>query len=171
MRPTLNPEDIANTAFQRLNDGGVLVSCVGADGQANLITVSWWLFGWFYRSRPMSVIAIRHDRHSFKLLEEVPEFVVAVPGPELRPAVDYCGTESGANVDKFAATGLTPVASYHVRPPSVAQCLANYECRVYEAVHPPHRLLTPEHRQRPLEQQHTIYFAEVLGVYGGVEQA
>jgi hypothetical protein len=27
-------------------------------------------------------------------------------------------------------------------------------------------LLTPEHRQRPIEQQHTIYFAEVLGTYG-----
>jgi len=26
-------------------------------------------------------------------------------------------------------------------------------------------LLTPEHRRRPLEQQHTIYFAEVLGTY------
>ena len=37
--------------------------------------------------------------------------------------------------------------------------------RTYTRVTPPHRLLTPEHRVRPLADQHTIYFAEVLGVY------
>jgi flavin reductase (DIM6/NTAB) family NADH-FMN oxidoreductase RutF len=167
MRKALDPAAIASVAFERLNDGGLLISCVGRDGRANLITVSWWLFGWFYHASPVSVIAIRRDRFSYHLLEEVPEFVVAVPGRELRQAVDYCGSHSGANGDKFAATGLTAIPSYHVRPPSVAECLANYECRIYEAVHPPHLLLTPEHRLQPLQRQHTIYFAEVLGVYAG----
>jgi flavin reductase (DIM6/NTAB) family NADH-FMN oxidoreductase RutF len=167
MREQLDPASIASFAYERLNDGGVLISCVGADGSPNLITVSWWLFGWFYHGRPVSVIAIRHDRFSYHLLEEVPEFVVAVPGPDLRQQADYCGTKSGADGDKFAATGLTAIPSYHVRPPSVAECVANYECRVYEAMHPPHMLLTPEHRSRPVGQQHTIYFAEVLGVYKG----
>ena len=37
----------------------------------------------------------------------------------------------------------------------------------YEKIAPPHRLLTPEHRQQPLQKQHTLYFAEVLGAYRG----
>lgn len=169
MRKQLNPSRMANLAYERLNDGGVLISCVDREGRANLITVSWWLFGWFYHNRPMSVIAIRPDRFSYGLLEAVPEFVVAVPTPEIRAAVDFCGSRSGRDYDKFAETGLTPVPSYDVAPPSVAECPVNYECRVYEAVHPPHRLLTPEHRAMPLDRQHTIYFAEVLGVYAGSE--
>ncbi len=39
------------------------------------------------------------------------------------------------------------------------------ECRIYHYEHPPHMILTPEHRQVPLEQQHTIYFAEVVGAF------
>lgn len=167
MREALDPKTLANYSLERLNDGGVLISCTGKEGKPNLITVSWWLFGWFYHGNPMSVIAIRPDRFSHHLLEEVPEFVVAIPTLEIRPAVDFCGKYSGRDHDKFAETGLTPVPSYHVRPPSVAECVANFECRIYEAVHAPHMLLTPEHRQQPLERQHTIYFAEVLGVYAG----
>jgi len=68
-------------------------------------------------------------------------------------------------VNKFAAAGLTALPSVHVRAPSILQCPINVECRVYTRIPPPHMLLTPEHRQRPLEQQHTIYFAEVLGTY------
>ena len=68
-------------------------------------------------------------------------------------------------MDKFAAAGLTRVPSAHVTPPSILECPINVECRVYAQVAPPHMLLTPEHRQRPLEEQHTIYFAEVLGAY------
>lgn len=169
MRAALDPRQTANLALERLNDGGVLVSCIGADGRPNLITVSWWLFGWFYHGNPISVIAIRRDRYSHQLLEAVPEYVVAVPSAEIRAAADFCGSHSGRDCDKFERTGLTPVASYHVRPPSVAECPVNYECRIYEAVHPPHRLLTPEHRAVPEDRQHTIYFAEVLGVYAGEE--
>lgn len=169
MRRQLDPRQVANLAYERLNDGGVLVSCVDRAGRPNLITVSWWLFGWFYHSRPMSVIAIRRDRFSYGLLEAVPEFVVAVPSAEIRAAVDFCGSRSGRDHDKFLETGLTAVPSYHVAAPSVAECPVNYECRVYEAVHPPHKLLTTEHRAMPLERQHTIYFAEVLGVYAGAE--
>ena len=71
----------------------------------------------------------------------------------------------GALPEAAKAAGLTPVPSVHVKPPSIAQCPINVECRIYTTIAPPHMLLTPEHRQRPLEQQHTIYFAEVLGTY------
>ena len=69
-------------------------------------------------------------------------------------------------MDKFAAAGLIPVPSVHVRAPSILECPIKIECRTYTSVAPPHMLLTPEHRRRPVEDQHTIYFAEVLGTYG-----
>lgn len=99
------------------------------------------------------------------MIEEVPEFVLGIPDDALQPAAALCGTRSGRDTDKFAAAGLTPVPSLHVRPPSIRECPLNIECRVYTKVAPPHLLLTPEHRQWPLAEQHTIYFAQVLGAY------
>jgi flavin reductase (DIM6/NTAB) family NADH-FMN oxidoreductase RutF len=80
-------------------------------------------------------------------------------------AVAFCGRESGQTCDKFKETGLTPVPSTYVRPPSIAECPVHVECSVYHKQRPPHFILTPGHREKPLEAQHTIYFAEVLGAF------
>ena len=79
-------------------------------------------------------------------------------------AVAYCGKQSGRATDKFAATSMTPFPSRYVTPPSIQECPVNIECRIYHKQHPPHQILTPDHRKAPISEQHTIYFAEVLGV-------
>jgi len=144
---------------------GVLLTSVGADGRPNAMTISWGLYGWFYHNHPVAVVAVRPACHTFRLLDEVAEFVLCVPTREIAEAVAFCGRRSGRDCDKFRETGLTPVASTHVRPPSIAECPVHVECRVYHKQRPPHCILTPEHRQRPLAEQHTIYFAEVLAAY------
>jgi len=166
-RRELDFGECLDAAYERLTHGGCLLNTVGPDGRPNTMTISWALLGTFYHGRPMAVVAVKPARHSFGLLEAVGEFVLSVPTPALAEAVATCGRESGRDGDKFAATGLTPVPSVGVRPPSIAQCPINIECRVYHAERPPHGILTPEHRREPVEEQHTIYFAEVLGTYAG----
>ena len=152
-------------AAMQPDGGGVLCTVADRAGGRNLLTLGWGQIGPAYRGNPVFIIAVAPPRYSWRFLEEVPEFVIAVPGPALRAAADLCGTRSGRDLDKFAAAGLTPVPSVHVQPPSILECPINVECRVYESVAPPHMLLTPEHRQAPVDQQHTIYFAQVLGTY------
>ncbi len=149
----------------RPGGGGVLCSVSNKDGEQNLLTLGWGQIGPSYHKNPIFSIAVAPPRYSWHFLEEVPEFVIAVPDESLRPAADLCGTKSGRDLDKFKAAGLTPVPSLHVRPPSIAECGINVECRIYNSVAPPHMLLTPEHRQASVEDQHTIYFAEVIGTY------
>jgi len=150
--------------MQRRN-GGVLCTVVDKAGRQNVLTLGWGLIGPHYHNRPIFIIAVAPPRYSWHFLEEVGEFVIAVPDDSLRYAADLCGTQSGREMDKFKAAGLIRVPSVHVRPPSIVECPINVECRTYTKVEPPHMLLTPEHRTRPLEEQHTIYFAEVLGTY------
>ena len=159
--------DCAGEIVRRVRFGGVLCTVVDAAGAENVLTLGWGLIGPFYHGRPVFAIAVAPGRYSWRFLEAVPEFVIAVPGDGLKAAVDLCGTRSGREVDKFEAAGLTRRASVHVRPPSIVECGINVECRIYTSVKPPHMLLTPEHRRAPVEEQHTIYFAEVLGTYGG----
>ena len=146
-------------------NGGVLCTVADRAGAHNVLTLGWGQVGPNYRGHPIFIIAVAPPRYSWRFLEEVPEFVIAVPDDAGRPAADLCGTKSGRDMDKFAAAGLTRVVSRHVRPPSILECPINAECRIYTRVVPPHMLLTPEHRQKPLAVQHTIYFAEVLGTY------
>jgi flavin reductase (DIM6/NTAB) family NADH-FMN oxidoreductase RutF len=151
--------------FHRMEHGGVLCTVADRAGRTNLLTLGWGLLGRRHGDYPILAIAITPLRYSFRLIEEVPEFVIAVPDDSLADAVSLCGTRSGRDMDKWAAAGLTPVAALHVQPPAVRQCPLNLECRVYTRVTPPHMLLMPRHRRMPLEEQHTIYFAEVLAAY------
>jgi len=165
-REELSFWDCASEILARMRNGGVLCSVVDKAGNQNLLTLGWGQIGPAYHGHPIFVIAVTPLRYSWRFLEEVPEFVISVPDDSLAEAVDFCGTRSGRDYDdKFAAAGLTAIPSVHVAAPSIAEAPINVECRIYARIAPPHMLLTPEHRRRPLEQQHTIYFAEVLGTY------
>ena len=155
----------ASEILNRMRHGGVLCAVVDEDGDQNLLTLGWGQIGPFYHGHPIFTIAVTPLRYSHHFLEEVGEFVIGVPDDTLQDAAALCGAKSGRDLDKFAAAGLTPTASIHVRAPSILECPINVECRIYTSVAPPHMLLTPEHRQHPVEKQHTIYFAEVLATY------
>jgi len=161
----VNLFDYLDHALRQAETTGVLLVSVGSDGRPNAMTIGWLLLGRSYHRNPISVVAVRPATYTFRLLDEVEEFVIAVPTPELEEALTYCGEKSGRDVDKFKETGLTTVSSVHIRPPSIRQCVVNIECRIYNKMKPPHHILTPEHRKTPLSEQHTIYFAEVLGAY------
>ena len=165
-RVALNLWECSGEILHRMAHGGVLCTVVDEAGKQNVLTLGWGLIGRSYHGNPICIIAITPLRYSWRFIEAVPDFVLAIPDDGLQTAAEICGTKSGRDLDKFADAKLTPVPSAHVKAPSVLECPINVECRIYTRVAPPHMLLTPEHRERPLEQQHTIYFAEVLGTYG-----
>jgi flavin reductase (DIM6/NTAB) family NADH-FMN oxidoreductase RutF len=126
----------------------VLVSCGGTDDwEPNLITIAWT--GSVCSDPPMLSISVRPERHSHAIIEATHEFVVNIPSTRQAKAVDWCGTVSGRDVDKFAETGLTPAKALKVRCPIITECLLNIECRV----------------QKSLKLgSHTMFVAEVVAV-------
>ena len=108
-----------------------LVTC-GTVEAPKVLTVAWT--GILNTRPPKTYIAVRPERASYPTLRERGEFVINLPGSDLVRAVDFCGVRSGAAVDKFAETGLTPEASVTVEAPSLAQCPISLECRVTEVV-------------------------------------
>ena len=109
-----------------------LVSCQGADGAPNLITIAWC--GNINSIPPMLSISVRPERHSHKLITETGEFVVNLPGKKLARATDYCGVASGRDVDKWAACKLTPLAMEKTACPGVAEAPVNIACKVTQTV-------------------------------------
>jgi flavin reductase (DIM6/NTAB) family NADH-FMN oxidoreductase RutF len=58
--------------------------------------------------------------------------VIAVPAVDLAEKVVQIGNSSGRDTDKFKAFNLTPVSAEMVKPPLIAECFANLECRVVD---------------------------------------
>jgi flavin reductase (DIM6/NTAB) family NADH-FMN oxidoreductase RutF len=79
-------------------------------------------------------MSIRKIRFSYGLIKATGEFVVNVAPIELAQQALFCGRRSGSEVDKFAATGLTPLAAREVRPPIIEECIAHLECRVVDDI-------------------------------------
>jgi flavin reductase (DIM6/NTAB) family NADH-FMN oxidoreductase RutF len=106
-----------------------LITSVASDGKANIITL-----GEVYNlsvSKPVIVgISIAKPRYSHKLISESLEYVVNLPTTQILEKVDRCGTMSGRDVDKFAELGLTPIPASKVKPPLIAECPINLECKV-----------------------------------------
>jgi len=79
---------------------------------------------------PQVAVAVRDSRFTHELLQAGGEFVVNIPSEDMWRAVDLCGMVSGREGDKFSRAGLTRERARHVRPPLVAECPLNIECRV-----------------------------------------
>jgi flavin reductase (DIM6/NTAB) family NADH-FMN oxidoreductase RutF len=59
--------------------------------------------------------------------------VINIPTVDLAETVVKIGNCSGSSVDKFSEFALTPISGTHVRAPLIAQCYANFECRLADS--------------------------------------
>ena len=125
----------------------VMVSCADKEGKPNIITIAW--AGTVCTNPPMVSISVRPTRYSYDMIRETGEFVINLTTEKLTRACDYCGVVSGREVDKFAKTGLPPLAVEGMSAPGIAESLENIACRVVE--------------ERALGS-HTMFLAEVVGV-------
>ena len=81
-----------------------LVSC-GTAEQPLALTVAWT---GIVNSDPFRMyISVQPVRNSHPVIAGSGEFVINLLETPMLGALDYCGTHSGRDVDKFAACGLT----------------------------------------------------------------
>lgn len=106
-----------------------LITSVDRQGRPNIITLG-EIFNISIEEPVILGIAVRKERWSHRLISETREYVVNLPTCAIAEQVWACGSCSGRDTDKFAETGLTPVPATRVRPPLIAECPVNVECRV-----------------------------------------
>ncbi|MCP8307620.1 MAG: flavin reductase family protein [archaeon] len=106
----------------------VLITCIDSSGKPNIIPVAWTMPISF--NPPMVAISIALTRYSHKLIKETREFVINIPTKELVKHIDYLGSVSGKDVDKFKASNLTALPAKKVKPPLIGECVAHIECEL-----------------------------------------
>lgn len=108
----------------------VLVTCRDAKGRDNVLTVAWT--GTINTNPPMVYISVRPERYSYEMIRSTKEFVINLTTKELAWATDFCGVNSGRDMDKFERCKLHKEAASVVAAPLIAESPVNIECRVTE---------------------------------------
>ncbi len=98
----------------------------------NVMTIAW---GGICCSMPPCVaVSLRKATYSHGNIVERKAFTLNVPSETYAKEADYFGMVSGRNVDKFAATGLTPVKSSFVDAPYLKEFPLILECKVINII-------------------------------------
>ncbi|MFX1346283.1 MAG: flavin reductase family protein [Promethearchaeota archaeon] len=124
------------------------VISVGIGDEANLITLAY--VGKVNGSPPVCAISMQPRRHSYQLIEKHGEFVINYPTINQLREMDYCGTRSGRDVNKWEELNLTKEKGLVVQVPLVKEFPWNMECKVI---------------QRTELGSHVCYFGEVVAVH------
>jgi flavin reductase (DIM6/NTAB) family NADH-FMN oxidoreductase RutF len=72
------------------------------------MTASWGGLGVLW-GRDVALVYVRPTRHTFGFMNANPLFSLSFFGKSCHKALEICGAKSGRDIDKAAATGLSPI--------------------------------------------------------------
>ncbi len=161
---TIKPERLHENPFQIIGQEWMLVTA-GTLEAFNTMTASWGGMGVLW-NRPVTFAFVRPQRYTFQFMNRADTFTLSFFERRYREALSFCGTQSGRNADKMAATGLTPLT---VEPNTVAFAQARlvFVCRKLYAQDLEGRAFTvPEIDAEVYANQdyHRLFIGEVLTV-------
>ncbi len=171
MKEFVSPFDYAHVITNALQSGLLLTSVTG--GKPNTMSISWGTLG-IQWGKPIFTVFVRGCRHTKSMLDENPEFTVNIPLDGCDPEIiRFCGTQSGRDVDKFAALGLTAEPPEVISVPGIRQLPLTLECRVlYRQQQVPESFLDetvrgiyPAEPGNIHDDFHTAYYAQILSAY------
>ncbi len=145
------------------NLGGVfLISNDNQSLRPNVMTIGWLELGIVWR-RPIITVLVRPSRHTFSLLEENPFFVVGVPPSSWKKEIDFCGSTSGREVDKFSQCGFNPVNINDFPVPVIEGCEVAFGCEIIQKtrVEAGNFIASILDEFYPQGDYHSIYFGEI----------
>ena len=102
----ISVEQLKDNPFTLINKDWMLITAGDAE-KHNTMTASRGGVGELW-GKYVSTIYIRPQRYTLEFVEREEYYSLCFFGPEYRQALSLCGSKSGRDVDKDAATGLTP---------------------------------------------------------------
>lgn len=154
--------------FTALGADGVLLVCGDTPDHANPMTISWGMFGIMW-GKPIMMAMVRHSRYTWDFINTMPDFTVNWMPEDWSDALLICGTESGRDKNKFAETGMTPVAGTVVQSPIIAESALSLECRtLYRTDLQREQFIDPSVLSGCYGDgdMHGLFFGEVVAVSG-----
>jgi flavin reductase (DIM6/NTAB) family NADH-FMN oxidoreductase RutF len=114
-----------------LEPGPIILVSSQWGGRTNIMTMGWHMIMEF--SPSLIGCYIWSANHSFDMVRRSEACVINIPTEDLAMEVVRIGNTSGRDIDKFAEFGLTAKPASKVDAPLIAECYANFECKLVDS--------------------------------------
>jgi flavin reductase (DIM6/NTAB) family NADH-FMN oxidoreductase RutF len=156
-------DSLVPQVMSQIKTGAFLTVKAGED--ANLMTIGWASFGFIWGKSVMTV-AVRPTRFTFGIIERAKDFSVSVPTGDMLKEVEFCGSRSGRDCDKFKMCNLTTSPAIKTHSPVIAMTGIHIECKIVLKSPIDPKLLSEEYNQiYPKKDYHTLYYGEIMECY------
>lgn len=129
--PIYSKKDFPVWDIRRFLEPGPIVLVSSAwKGEMNIMTMGWHMV----MGEEPSLIGcyIWDENHSFEIIRKSKECVINVPTFDIVQTVIHIGNSHGSEINKFEEYGLTPIHGAKVSAPLIAECYANFECKLID---------------------------------------
>jgi flavin reductase (DIM6/NTAB) family NADH-FMN oxidoreductase RutF len=158
-----NYKDHLAETLKAFNESRVLLVSQRKEGLPNVMAIGWGTIGIIWR-KPIFSILVRPSRYTYQFIEESGEFTVNIVPPQMKEIVEYCGTVSGRDHNKFKEKQLTAIPSMKLKTPIIREGILHFECQVIYK-----NDLIPSELEKSIIPSlyskgdfHRIYFGEIL---------
>lgn len=158
-------QSLERNVFETIGKQWMLVTA-GNQESCNTMTASWGGLGVLWGA-PVATAYIRPQRYTKEFLDRESYFTLSFLPEQYRAALRYCGSHSGRDGDKWAASGLT-TAYTDGGVPYVAQAELVLVCRKQFCQRmDPACILDPEVDEKwyPAKDYHDIYIGTIVEAY------
>jgi flavin reductase (DIM6/NTAB) family NADH-FMN oxidoreductase RutF len=159
----ITPETIGDNVFQLVGDDWMLISA-GSSKACNVMTASWGGMGVLWNKK-VCFVFIRPTRYTYEFMEKNNHFTLNFLDEEYRDVLNFCGTNSGRELDKVEKCELTPSetvnkAIYFQESRLVIECK-----KIYFQDLAPQQFLTEDIDSfYPQKDYHRLYIGEIANV-------
>ena len=162
----VNYLSVTEEVMQQIKSKGAFLVAKSKDEEKNVMTIGWAAIGYMWR-KPMMTVMVRKSRFTHYIIEKSSSFTVSIPIEDSEEALNFCGTESGRDVNKFTECKLSVVPAQKVDAPIINLPGFHYECKiVYKSEMNPD-FLCKEYKEDVYTDNdyHTFYFGEIVACY------
>lgn len=156
-------EQIEFNPFVKIGKEWALVTA-GNKNQYNTMTVSWGGLGVLW-GKNTAFIFVRDSRYTKEFIDKGDFFSISFLSEDYREALNYCGSHSGRNENKFEAANLTPAFRHSIPYPDEANFVIL--CRKMAAVKLTEDTFLDSDLMKKWyadKDMHTMYVAEIIDV-------
>ncbi len=142
--------------------------------ERNSMTISWGFMGTIW-NKSVIVVFVRPTRHTFHLMEKSERFTLSFMKDGYESELAYMGKFSGANSNKYEATGLVPVYDNDSFVSYIKDAKYVFKCKkIYSDFLKPECFIDKgllSHYNEMIKDYHKVYIAEVTSLLVDEEYA
>lgn len=163
----INALDYAKEIVSALPQGALLVS--EAEDCVNAMVIGWGTIGVEW-GKPIFTVYVRESRFTRELMDKNPAFTVCIPYGKAvnKKVIEICGSKSGRDMDKIAASHLTLVDGEAVNTSAIKEFPLTLECKVlWQQKQEINDINDRVHNFYPQDKAdaHIAYYGEIVKAY------